>query len=122
MTCAQSGKQLAIRDEISMAMPRVYILSSRSVFQSPLPSFQCLTVKGAQVDFLINRLNALEEHMKAVEEQMALELDHRQALKNGIACLRFRDKPLRIFLTKVKQPWLWARPILFALACSCVLR
>lgn len=34
---------------------------------------------GAQVDFLINRLNALEEHMKAVEEQMALELDHRQA-------------------------------------------
>ena len=32
-----------------------------------------------QVDFLINRLNALEEHMKAVEEQMALELDHRSA-------------------------------------------
>ena len=31
------------------------------------------------MDFLINRLNALEEHMKAVEEQMALELDHRQA-------------------------------------------
>ncbi|CAL5219734.1 g1631 [Coccomyxa viridis] len=32
----------------------------------------------AMVDFLINRLNALEEHMKAVEEQMALELDHRR--------------------------------------------
>ena len=31
------------------------------------------------MDFLINRLYALEEHMKAVEEQMALELDHRQA-------------------------------------------
>ena len=36
-----------------------------------------------QVDFLINRLNALEEHMKAVEEQMALELDHRQAFTRG---------------------------------------
>ena len=36
-----------------------------------------------QVDFLINRLNALEEHMKAVEEQMALELDHRQAFIRG---------------------------------------
>ncbi len=38
---------------------------------------------AAQVDFLINRLNALEEHMKAVEEQMALELDHRQAFKEA---------------------------------------
>ena len=28
---------------------------------------------------MINRLEALEEHMKAVEEQVALELDHRQA-------------------------------------------
>lgn len=35
------------------------------------------------MDFLINRLNALEEHMKAVEEQMALELDHRQGLWNS---------------------------------------
>jgi hypothetical protein len=32
-----------------------------------------------QVDFLINRLNALEELMKSAEEQLALELDHRLA-------------------------------------------
>lgn len=30
-----------------------------------------------QVDFLINRLNALEEHMKSAEDQLALELDYR---------------------------------------------
>ena len=45
-----------------------------------------LTFKGLQVDFLINRLYALEEHMKAVEEQMALELDHRQASEK-LECL-----------------------------------
>ena len=32
-----------------------------------------------QVDFLINRLIAIEEHMKSTEEQIALELDHRSA-------------------------------------------
>ena len=31
-----------------------------------------------QVDFLVNRLSALDEHMKAAEDQLALELDHRR--------------------------------------------
>ncbi len=30
-----------------------------------------------QVDFLVNRLNALEEHIRSAEDQLALELDHR---------------------------------------------
>ncbi|CAL8467760.1 g7298 [Coccomyxa elongata] len=32
----------------------------------------------AQVDFLVNRLNALEEHIRSAEDQLALELDHRR--------------------------------------------
>jgi hypothetical protein len=31
-----------------------------------------------QVDFLVNRLAALDEHMKSAEDQLALELDHRR--------------------------------------------
>lgn len=32
----------------------------------------------AQVDFLVNRLAALDEHMKSAEDQLAMELDHRR--------------------------------------------
>ena len=33
---------------------------------------------GWQVDFLVNRLSALDEHMRSAEDQLALELDHRR--------------------------------------------
>jgi hypothetical protein len=60
-----------------------------------------------QVDFLINRLNALEEHMKAVEEQMALELDHRLACGHlALDCLISS-----ILLSSVHSSW-------FCLLCS----
>ena len=55
-------------------------ISASSAVLNPLPTAPDL--QGVQVDFLINRLSALEEHMKAVEEQMALELDHRQGSGN----------------------------------------
>lgn len=43
-----------------------------------------------QVDFLINRLLALEEHMKSAEDQLALELDHRCSVLSCISIVSSR--------------------------------
>jgi len=35
-------------------------------------------VAGAQIDYLTNRLDCTDEHVKSTEEQLTMELDHRR--------------------------------------------
>ncbi|KAK9909360.1 hypothetical protein WJX75_001012 [Coccomyxa subellipsoidea] len=52
--------------------------SDISACENLLESYFAQACPYCPVDFLINRLDSLEEHMRSAEDQLALELDHRR--------------------------------------------